>query len=210
LPTNSLGTQTLIVFLKTSEEASGPGGDDLSFEYVVPSIEITAVEAIFSDVDFSHKIKVTGNNIDETLEVIIDGFSQTIESLSSSEAIFALSALNGVSTTDVTIYSAEGYPEGAEIAHSIDLAPALLMIEPKIGSSGGSRISILGSGFGTQTVGLNLQNDGEDICGSVDIYAYGKFYCNTKSGSYTNGTITITVNGAIIDGSYVASDVTYE
>lgn len=120
----------MIVFLKTSEEALLTSGDDLSFEYVVPSVELTNIEAFFSDVDFSHKIRVTGNNIDETLEIIIDGFSQTLESSTSSEAVFSLIALNGVSTTDVISYSAEGYPEGSEIAVSIDLAPALLMIDP--------------------------------------------------------------------------------
>lgn len=170
----------MIVFLKTSEEALLTSGDDLSFEYVVPSVELTNIEAFFSDVDFSHKIRVTGNNIDETLEIIIDGFSQTLESSTSSEAVFSLIALNGVSTTDVISYSAEGYPEGSEIAVSIDLAPALLMIDPQTGSSGGSKLNVVGSGFGTQTVGLNLQNDGADICESVDIYEYGKFYCNTK------------------------------
>jgi hypothetical protein len=211
LPANSVGSQLMIVFLKTSEEAATPNGADLQYEYVVPSMEVTGITAAFSDVDFSHKVTVAGNNIDSTIELLIDGFSQELLSHTSTEAVFKLTNLNSVSTTAVTIYSAEGYPEGAEIAHSVDVAPSLLAIEPATGNSGGSKISVTGSGFGTQTAGLNLYVDGTTpFCASVEIYEYGKFYCHTITGVASNMTLDIRVDGALNADSFIASDVTFE
>jgi len=140
---------------------------------------------------------------------LIDGFSQELVSSSDTEAVFKLTDLNGIETTDVTIYSAEGYPEGAEIEHSITVAPALLSIEPAIGNSGGSKLTVTGSGFGMQTSGLNLYFDGTALCDSVEIYEYGMFYCNTITGVQSASTLTIGIDGVADESSYVASDVTY-
>jgi len=52
LTSQDVGTQTMIVFLKTSEEAATWNGEDLQYTYVTPSMEITAVESSFSDIDF--------------------------------------------------------------------------------------------------------------------------------------------------------------
>lgn len=209
LTSQDVGTQTMIVFLKTSEEAATWNGEDLQYTYVTPSMEITAVESSFSDVDFQHQVTITGTNIDDTIELLIDGFSQEFISQSETEAIFKITELNGVETTAVTIYSAAGYPEGAEIEHSITVSPALLAIEPAIGNSGGSKLTVTGSGFGMQTSGLNLYFDGTALCDSVEIYEYGKLYCNTITGVQSASTITIGIDGVIDESSYVASDVSY-
>jgi hypothetical protein len=140
---------------------------------------------------------------------LIDGFSQELVSTSETEAIFKITDLNGVETTSVTIYSAEGYPEGAEIIHSITVTPALLAIEPAIGNSGGSKLTVTGSGFGMQTSGLNLYLDGTALCATVEIYEYGKFYCSTITGVQSGSIIAIGIDGAIDESSYVASDVSY-
>lgn len=44
-----------------------------------------------------------------------------------------------------------GYPEGAEIAHTLSFVPALHGIVPDVGNTGGSDIVVTGSGFGPKT-----------------------------------------------------------
>jgi hypothetical protein len=60
-----------------------------------------------------------------------------------------------------------------------------------------------------QTSGLNLYFDGTALCDSVEIYEYGKLYCNTITGVQSGSTITIGIDGVIDESSYVASDVSY-
>jgi hypothetical protein len=88
--------------------------------------------------------------------------------------------------------------------------PALLSIDPAVGSSGGSRISVVGSGFGTATTGLNIAADGVELCASVNIASYGTFDCYTNAIEVAVGaTITVTLNGVESTDSFVASDCIY-
>jgi hypothetical protein len=88
--------------------------------------------------------------------------------------------------------------------------PALLALDPPVGSSGGTKLLVTGSGFGTSTVGLNLNVGGTDICSSVEIIEFGKFYCYTTAGNIEATAPIISISGAFdADTQYVASDVTY-
>lgn len=64
--------------------------------------------------------------------------------------------LNAAASQDIQVFTSMGYPEGSEITHAIDVGPALLAIDPAVGSAGGSNITVTGSGFGTSTTGLNI------------------------------------------------------
>lgn len=210
LTDNASGDQLVVVFLKTSEEAATPGGEDMFFAYAAPTAEVTDLQVTFDEASFAHKVVVTGTGFDDTIELYVDGSLQTLESQDGVTATFNLDSIDAASTTDVEVLTSEGYPEGAEITHSIDVAPALLMIDPAVGSSGGTKLVVLGSGFGTSTTGLNLAADGAELCSSVDIYAYGSFYCYTNAIEVASGaTITITLDGSASADSFVASDAVY-
>jgi len=210
LTANTVGDQLVIVFLKTSEEAATPNNDDIMFTYATPTAEVTDVQVEFDSTQFRHRVVVTGTGFDSTIDLWVDGFQQTLESQDGTTAYFILSAINGVSTTDVKVYTSEGYPEGAEITHTLDVPPALMAIDPAVGSAGGSKLKVTGSGFGTSTIGLNLNADGTDICSSVEIIEYGKFYCYTNTGDITATSLIISTNGTFnATAQYVASDAAY-
>jgi hypothetical protein len=57
----------------------------------------------------------------------------------------------------------------------------LISIEPEIGSIGGSKIIVTGSGFGTEVTDLNLYDSTNDrtLCSSFEVISYGVFTCVT-------------------------------
>jgi hypothetical protein len=59
-----VGEETFIVFLKTSEEAGTPNGDDVIFTYVEPSANITDVFVEFDESDMTHKVILNGTGFD--------------------------------------------------------------------------------------------------------------------------------------------------
>jgi hypothetical protein len=58
--------------------------------------------------------------------------------------------------TDIKVYTSQGYPAGMERVVPLFFTPALLSITPTTGSSGGTWITVTGSGFGPETNGLNI------------------------------------------------------
>jgi hypothetical protein len=201
----------VIVFLRTSEEAATPNGDDILFAYAEPTTEIIDIAVQFNDAEFKHQVVLSGTGFDDTTQLFIDGFEQTLVSQDSVSATFDLVNLNGAASTDIQVFTSMGYPEGSEITHSVDVAPALLQIEPTVGSSGGSIITVTGSGFGQETENLNLLADGIELCETVDIFAYGQFRCHTNQIEVVNGAqILIAIDGEANIESYVTSDVAYE
>lgn len=65
--------EMVIVFLKTSEEAATPNGDDILFTFAVPTTEIQDIQVEFNDVDFKHQVVVSGTGFDASAQLIIDG-----------------------------------------------------------------------------------------------------------------------------------------
>lgn len=97
-------------------------------------------------------------------------------------AVFEVVGLNGISTSDVQIFTSEGYPWGADISHFLEFAPSILQITPSEGSAGSSWIQVTGSGFGPMTAGLNLKTSaGSHLCQEVEIVEYGVFNCLTAA-----------------------------
>ena len=58
------------------------------------------------------------------------------------------------SSNDVKVYFAEGMPSGAIAQQTF--TPALISVSPSSGSSGGTRLTVTGVGFGPSTENLNL------------------------------------------------------
>jgi hypothetical protein len=84
------GSEMVLVFLKTSEEAQTLSGEDIMFEYRTPSCEVTMYEVIFDDADFKHKIVLSGSGFDDTTELVIDGYQQTLQSQDGATATFEI------------------------------------------------------------------------------------------------------------------------
>lgn len=57
----------------------------------------------------------------------------------------------------------------------------MLKIDPPIGSAGGTKLLVEGSGFGLKTEGLNIKVGNTEICESVKVTEWGKFTCVTKA-----------------------------
>ena len=126
-------------------------------------------------------------------------------------AVFDIVDINGVSSSDIKFYNNAGYPEGSEFEHTIELVPSILEIYPETGNSGGTWITVRGTGFGTQTENLNLINASNRLalCQEVDIVEYGVFNCLTEAFDIAAGTsFRLSVNG-VSQASYVDSAVVY-
>ena len=69
-------------------------------------------------------------------------------------------------SNDVRVYFKDGLPANYQQFSSISMTPALISISPSTGSSGGTLITVTGTGFGTDTDGVNLvkASNGEEIC----------------------------------------------
>lgn len=150
------------------------------------------------------------------MQLWIDGAQQVLVSLNETEAIFNVIEMDGVNTDDVIVYTDEGFPEGSEIAHFLEFTPALLSISPASGNSGGTWITVTGSGFGTSTADLNLMDQsGNELCQQVSIIEYGVFECLTIESDIIEGTtFDLSLNGvaqsSVVDAAVVytqASDI---
>ena len=105
------------------------------------------------------------------------------------------------SSSNVQIYFPDGLPTGYSGFTSMTVVPTLVSISPSTGSSGGTLITVTGTGFGTATEGLNLTHgpSGTDICEEVSVTGYGTFTCLTTAMEITSGeTLTLKTSS----GSY--------
>lgn len=111
-------------------------------------------------------------------------------------AVFNLTNMDNYTSTAVNIYTSEGYPSGAEIAQTVTVAPAILSMEPAVGSSGGTLLKVVGSGWGTATTDLNLSINGITLCSTVTVTGYGTLDCMTVAQDFAvNGTVAVVLNG---------------
>jgi len=105
------------------------------------------------------------------------------------------------SSANVQIYFPDGLPTGYADFASVTVVPTLVSISPSSGSSGGTLITVTGTGFGSNTQGINLTHStsGTDICDEVNITGYGIFTCLTTAMEIASGDV-ITLKTA--SGSY--------
>lgn len=92
--------------------------------------------------------------------------------------------------THVEVFTSEGYPAGAGSLTYLELTPSLLSISPLVGSAGGSRIIVTGTGFGPGTQNLNLYDSKTRklLCSEVKVLSYGSFSCLTNPVVITDGS----------------------
>jgi hypothetical protein len=73
------------------------------------------------------------------------------------------------SSKNVRVYFADGLATGSEAYTSADITPTLVSVSPSTGSSGGTLLTVTGTGFGVNTKGVTLWNvsTNKDVCKSV-------------------------------------------
>jgi hypothetical protein len=142
--------------------------------------------------------------------LLIDGVEQTALVVTETTATFTLIDITDESSADLKIYFPDGLPAGYKDFSSIKVVPTLVSVSPRAGSSGGTLLTVTGTGFGIKTLKVNLLHKatGVEICAEVHVTGYGTFTCLTKvmeinssdeillqtaSGSYTCGN---TLNAA--------------
>ena len=100
----------------------------------------------------------------------------------------------------VRVYFADGLPSGYDSFDTATIVPTLVSVSPSTGSSGGTLLTVTGTGFGTKNCcdDLNLESatSGSDICDEVNITGYGTFTCLTKAMEISSSdTIDLKISG---------------
>jgi len=91
--------------------------------------------------------------------MIIDGVEQTALDVTDTTATFTLIGIADESSADVKIYFADGLPAGYADFSSITVTPTLVSVSPQTGSSGGTLLTVTGTGFGVNTQDVNLVHE---------------------------------------------------
>lgn len=192
----------VLTFLGTSEEAENLVSN--IFNFAEPAATITGMSNQFDAATNSQVITLEGTGFGtdtEGIEVYIDQVKQTVLTAADTTATVAISGMLDESSADVQIYFADGLPAGYSDFTSITATPTLVSISPSSGSSGGTLITVTGTGFGVNSAGINLTHaaSGTDICLEVNIIEYGTFTCLTTAMEITSGDV---LNLKTATGSY--------
>ena len=89
------------MFLKTSEEAAVPNGDDIIFSYATPTAELVDIEVTFDSMAMSHKVAVTGTGFDDSTQLFIDDVEQVFDYQDGSSAYFFLDGMKENFSTNI-------------------------------------------------------------------------------------------------------------
>lgn len=173
----------VIVFAKTSEEmeCNVAGAAGCFFDYVDGTTTISGMTEMLDTATNSIQLTVAGTGFTlgdvANTELWIDGKKQSTVDVQATTATFSLIDAMDTSSSDIKVYFAEGSPSGS-IAQQM-FTPALISISPAVGSSGGSRLTVTGVGFGPNTENLNLYHveSSQEICFDVEVTGYGTFIC---------------------------------
>lgn len=151
----------------------------------MPAQTVTGLTAAFDAASNTQKLTLAGSGFGtdkSKVTLIIDGKTQTTDSLTDTEGKFTLTDLDSEKTNAVQVYFEAGLPKDYATIKTVAVTPNLVSIAPSSGSAGGTLLTVIGTGFGTKTKGLMLTDTaGTDLCQTVTIKAYGRFECLTKA-----------------------------
>lgn len=203
-PSYDVGDEELIVFLRTSEEATCSLADCMISVIDTNLPTVTSMTTSWDETSEKHLITIAGSNFyadTAYTEFKIDGYSQIIQSVTSTEVVVEVNSTLGTSSTDLKLYLLEGIPDGHSIIEGgISLDPKIISITPQTGSTGGSVINATVSGVGTETTGVTLvDSNGNDACQEVTIPEWGIVSCLTVTGDYGFNVLSLEVSGTTYD-----------
>jgi hypothetical protein len=175
----------MVVFLKTSEEATSTS-DDRAWIYTDDLPSLDTVTTSFDDSTLQWTVTVTGTDFEDStdgVELVISDVAQTTTSISSREVVFTISNVSSQSLSSNILYFAVGIPDNhaAISGATITITPQLVSISPNSGSIGGTIIRAVVPGATTSSTGIDLidVSTSGSICESVTVLEYGVVECKT-------------------------------
>lgn len=195
-------TGTLIVFLKTSEEAKCADEVCKDFTFTSALPEIKAAVAQWDETSNTWEMKLTGLGLPASTassSMTIGGKAQTAKSGSSTEAVFTITDADST-TVKAKVYFEQGKPEGHSFLDAgIAITPKFVSVSPNAGSVGGTTIvaNVQGAIAGST---LDITDAaGQSICDKVTVPSYGKVVCKTKKQVIASGALKISSGSDTIE-----------
>jgi hypothetical protein len=192
---------TMIVFLKTSEEAVCEPKANCVFTWNSFLPELHVVELNFNEADYVWQIRATGIDFSgdtSTTELMIANNKQTTVSQTTTEAVFTISDVQSQVLNSNMLYFDQGLPKNHSLVQTaFSLSPKLVSITPTSGSIGGTLITATVPGA-TVSDQIDLVDDaGVSICETSTVVSYGIVKCKTIAQELASTTLSVSQNGAI-------------
>lgn len=165
------------------------GGTSNAFDATTNQQVFTVTGTVFPEGDIT------------AMALYLDGVKQETLSVSLTSATFAVTEALDETTDNLRVYFNDGLPFNFDSHTSATMVPTLVSISPSSGSSGGTLLTVTGTGFGVNTASVNLihESTGDEICQTVTLLGYGSFSCLTKSMEISSGD---SINLKTASGSY--------
>jgi len=129
-----------------------------------------------------------GSTDDDKADLQIGGVSQKFVSHADTMAVFEITDVKDLVSTDVNLFFPIGIPKGHDLVRAgITLEPKFMSMTPNAGTPGGTLIQAQVPGVGTSTTGLDFYNKatGQSICiDNIRIVEYGVIECWSKRENY--------------------------
>jgi len=198
--------ETVVVGLKTSEEAQCGGLEEMSENYckfTFTDAETGVLDSVTiadSADGESLEISFVGTNFGLSAQVYLDGAEQEILSATDELVVAKVTNFNNLSVEKFEFYSATGAPRGFfDKLSAIDFSSHLsLRSVTAQGSTGGSKIVAAVVGLGAVTDGeisIQLLDGTTEICEDVSVPEFGTVLCTVAPGTFTAAELSLQVNG---------------
>jgi hypothetical protein len=187
----------LIVFLKTSEEATCLPTEACTWAYTSTIPEVRNISTHWDTASQKWQVIINGTGFTgsaATTVLLVNGVQQTTVSQDNSAnyTIFEITDIAGTTLQNMKVYFDVGTPAGHDTiidGASLELQPKLISLSIQEGSAGGSLIQARVEGMGnvsaaawTQAgVSLAVGSTSALICESVESKSYGVVECLTSS-----------------------------
>ena len=167
----------MIVFLKTSEEATCEPLSKCKYTWNSFLPNVTAFNLTFDESSYQWQLKASGNDFTgdtSSTELYIANMKQTTTSVSTTEAVFIINNVTSQTLNAQKLYFDVGIPHGHSIVEaSYELTPKLVSISPNSGSVGGTVITAQVPGATVSSTVSIVDSTGASICQSVSVTSYG-------------------------------------
>jgi hypothetical protein len=179
----------VIVFLKTSEEASCVDNLECAFTFTNLLPNVTAVAPEWDSASNAWNVKVSGTKFSgnaSTSMLSVAGIEQPAVAVLPTTAVFMITNALNAKLANIRLYLDIGIPDGdrSMLDKGVELTPKFVGISSNKGSIGGSVIVLNVQGVGSADVVSDItfvDADSKDqkLCSKISTLAYGKVECRT-------------------------------
>lgn len=176
---------TVVVFLKTSEEAKCDASVCQNYLFTSTLPTVTAVQAAYDDAAHVWQVQVAGSAFlsqGTAATLFVGDVEQTMDSITSTLVTFHLAAVPRQSVTGLKLYFDIGKPAGyALLSAGVTIEPKIKQVQPSQGTTQGTLMVIEAPGVGSSETGYSVTDAaGVSLCRSVTAVAYGRLECLTN------------------------------